>query len=175
MNGAFVHISQVHMWWLMGYLHFQLLKVFLLLAIHSQIAKQPWCLWKENCLSTDANSEQFQQNWTTGNKKKSLDPLNTVPGNLETQVGNQLVSVVCSFLFLSFSSFISVFSDYYSLESRYLGPFIWGKWLPQWIPESGRFPGEGNGNPLPYSSLGNPMAGYSPRGCKGVKHILVTE
>ena len=35
---------------------------------------------------------------------KSLDSLNTVPRNLETQVGNQLVSVVCSFLFLSFSS-----------------------------------------------------------------------
>ena len=25
------------------------------------------------------------------------------------------------------------------------------------IPESGRFPGEGNGNPLQYSCLGNPM------------------
>ena len=25
------------------------------------------------------------------------------------------------------------------------------------IPGSGRFPGEGNGNPLQYSSLGNPM------------------
>ena len=25
------------------------------------------------------------------------------------------------------------------------------------IPESGRSPGEGNGNPLPYSCLGNPM------------------
>ena len=25
------------------------------------------------------------------------------------------------------------------------------------IPESGRSPGEGNGNPLQYSSLGNPM------------------
>ena len=43
------------------------------------------------------------------------------------------------------------------------------------IPGSGRFPGEGNGNPLQYSSLGNSMAGYSPRGCKGVGHILVTE
>ena len=45
-------------------------------------------------------------------------------------------------------------------------------WLPQWlsgkesacnagdtgwIPGSGRFPGEGNGNPLQYSCLGNPM------------------
>ena len=26
-----------------------------------------------------------------------------------------------------------------------------------WIPGSGRFPGEGNGNPLQYSCLGNPM------------------
>ena len=28
-----------------------------------------------------------------------------------------------------------------------------------WIPGSGRFPGEGNGNPLPYSCLENPMDG----------------
>ena len=26
-----------------------------------------------------------------------------------------------------------------------------------WIPRSGRSPGEGNGNPLQYSCLGNPM------------------
>ena len=32
------------------------------------------------------------------------------------------------------------------------------------IPGSGRSPGEGNGNPLQYSCLGNPMdmEGYSP-------------
>ena len=38
------------------------------------------------------------------------------------------------------------------------------------IPGSGRSPGEGNGNPLQYSSLRNPMerslVGYSPWGCK---------
>ena len=39
------------------------------------------------------------------------------------------------------------------------------------IPESGRFPGEGNGNPLQYSCLENPMdeepvAGYCPWGHK---------
>ena len=39
------------------------------------------------------------------------------------------------------------------------------------IPGSGRSTGEGNGNPLQYSCLGNPMdrrslANYSPRGCK---------
>ena len=38
------------------------------------------------------------------------------------------------------------------------------------IPGSGRSPGEGNGNPLQYSCLGNPMerslVGYSPWGCK---------
>ena len=37
------------------------------------------------------------------------------------------------------------------------------------IPGLGRFPGEGNGNPLQYSCLGNPMeslASYSPWGCK---------
>ena len=38
------------------------------------------------------------------------------------------------------------------------------------IPGSGRSPGEGNGNPLQYSCLENPMdrslAGYSPWGCK---------
>ena len=39
------------------------------------------------------------------------------------------------------------------------------------IPALGRPPGEGNGNPLQYSCLGNPMdkrglAGYSSKGCK---------
>ena len=38
------------------------------------------------------------------------------------------------------------------------------------IPGSGRSPGEGNGNPIRYSCLGNAMdgslAGYSPRGGK---------
>ena len=39
------------------------------------------------------------------------------------------------------------------------------------IPGSGRSPGEGNGNPLQYSCLENPMyrgawQGYSPRGHK---------
>ena len=48
------------------------------------------------------------------------------------------------------------------------------------IPESERSPGEGNGNPLQYSCLGNPMdrgtlAGYSPRGHKRVQHDLTTE
>ena len=33
------------------------------------------------------------------------------------------------------------------------------------IPESGRIPGEGNGNPLQYSCLENPKDG-SPWGCK---------
>ena len=38
------------------------------------------------------------------------------------------------------------------------------------IPGLGRSPGEGNGNPLQYSCLENPMdrslVGYSPQGCK---------
>ena len=36
------------------------------------------------------------------------------------------------------------------------------------IPGSGRFPGEGNGNPLQYSCLENPMDGeaWCPWGCK---------
>ena len=41
---------------------------------------------------------------------------------------------------------------------------------PGSIPESGRYPGEGNGNPLQYSCLENSMefslVGYSPWGCK---------
>ena len=41
---------------------------------------------------------------------------------------------------------------------------------PGSIPGSGRSPGEGNGNPLQYSCLENPMdrsvVGYSPPGCK---------
>ena len=38
------------------------------------------------------------------------------------------------------------------------------------IPGLGRYPGRGNGNPLQYSCVENPMdrslAGYSPWGCK---------
>ena len=40
---------------------------------------------------------------------------------------------------------------------------------PGSIPELGRSPGEGNGNPLQYSCLGNgqrSLAGYSPQGHK---------
>ena len=44
---------------------------------------------------------------------------------------------------------------------------------------SGRSPGEGHGNPLHSSSLGNPtlrnVAGYCPRGCKRVGNDLVTK
>ena len=48
------------------------------------------------------------------------------------------------------------------------------------IPELGRFPGGGNGNPFQYSYLENPMdrrnlAGYSPWGHKGVVHDLVSK
>ena len=43
---------------------------------------------------------------------------------------------------------------------------------------SGRFPGEGNGNPLQYSCLGSygqrTLVGYSPWGCKRVRHNLAT-
>ena len=43
------------------------------------------------------------------------------------------------------------------------------------IPGSGRSPGEGNGNPLQYSCLGNPMdrrslPGYCPWGLKRIRH-----
>ena len=49
-----------------------------------------------------------------------------------------------------------------------------------WIPGSGRSPGEGNGNPLQYPCLGIPMdrgawPAYSPWGCKRVGHDLVTK
>ena len=45
------------------------------------------------------------------------------------------------------------------------------------VPESGRFPGEGNGSPLQYSCLGNPMGreawqAYSPGGVTRVGHDL---
>ena len=49
------------------------------------------------------------------------------------------------------------------------------------IPGLGRFPGEGNSNPLQYSCLGNPMdsgawqATYSPWVYKGVGHDLATK
>ena len=47
------------------------------------------------------------------------------------------------------------------------------------IPELGRSPGGGHGNPLQYSCLENPhgqksLAAYSPRGRKKVRHDLVT-
>ena len=37
---------------------------------------------------------------------------------------------------------------------------------PGSIPGSGGSAGGGNGNPLQYSCLENPMVGYSPWGCK---------
>ena len=48
------------------------------------------------------------------------------------------------------------------------------------IPGSGRSPGEGNGHPLQYSCLENPMdrrslVGYSPRCHKRIGHDLVTK
>ena len=52
------------------------------------------------------------------------------------------------------------------------------------IPGSGSSPGEGNGSPLQYSCLGNPMDRGTwraqkiltePRGCKRVRHDLVTK
>ena len=48
------------------------------------------------------------------------------------------------------------------------------------ISESGRSPGERNGNPLQYSCLRNPngqrsLVGYSPRGHKGVRYDLATK
>ena len=48
------------------------------------------------------------------------------------------------------------------------------------VPKSGRFPGEGNGTPLQYSCLENPMdrgawRAYSPWGRKRVRHDLVTK
>ena len=47
------------------------------------------------------------------------------------------------------------------------------------IPGSGRFPGGGNGNPLQYSCLGNPMdrgawLATTPWGCR-VRHDLATK
>ena len=51
---------------------------------------------------------------------------------------------------------------------------------PGSVPGLGRCPGEGNGNPLQYSCLGNPMdrrrlVGYSPWGLKRVGHDLPTK
>ena len=49
------------------------------------------------------------------------------------------------------------------------------------IPGSGRTPGEGNGNPLQYSCLGNPMdsgawqATYSPWSLKRIGHDLASK
>ena len=45
------------------------------------------------------------------------------------------------------------------------------------IPGSGRCPGEGNGNPLQFSCLENPMdrRAWQARGCKRVRHDLMTK
>ena len=48
------------------------------------------------------------------------------------------------------------------------------------IPRSGRSPGEGNGNPLQYSCLGNPtgqrsLVGYGPLGSQRVRHNLMNK
>ena len=45
------------------------------------------------------------------------------------------------------------------------------------IPESGRSPGGGDGNPLQYcrKSHGQSLEGYHPRGCKDVGHNLAIE
>ena len=48
------------------------------------------------------------------------------------------------------------------------------------ISGSGISPGEGNGNPLQYSCLGNPqgqksLVAYNPWGHKGIRHNLVTK
>ena len=48
------------------------------------------------------------------------------------------------------------------------------------IPGFRRFAGGGHGNPLQYSCLENPhrlrnLAGYSPWGCKRVRHDLATK
>ena len=47
----------------------------------------------------------------------------------------------------------------------------------RWIPDPGRSPGEGNGNPLQYSCLGNPMAGGAWRAAVrgATKELHVTE
>ena len=39
------------------------------------------------------------------------------------------------------------------------------------IPGSGSFPGEGNGNPLQYSCLGNPMDGGARQATRGRKRV----
>ena len=46
-----------------------------------------------------------------------------------------------------------------------------------WIPVSGRFPAEGNGNPLRYSCLGNPMdrGAWWVMGSQRVEHDLATK
>ena len=52
-------------------------------------------------------------------------------------------------------------------------------WHATSTPGSGRSPGEGNGNPLQYSCLENPMegplVGYSSWGLKRIRHDLATK
>ena len=131
---TFVHISQVHLCW-----HICIFSYWRVSSFQKYIPKllteQPWCLWEQKGLSFDVNSELFQQSWTPG-KKKSLNSLNTIPGNLERPVVNCLMQWCVLFLLLHFSCIISVFNDFSSVESRYLGPFIWGKLIKHQIPQN---------------------------------------
>ena len=62
-------------------------------------------------------------------------------------------------LFLTFTGFLSVLVHYHFLRGSEVKVPAWNAGDLGLIPGLGRSPGEGNGNPLQYSCLENPMEG----------------
>ena len=61
--------------------------------------------------------------------------------------------------FLTFTGFLSVLVHYHFLRGSEVKVPAWNAGDLGLIPGLGRSPGEGNGNPLQYSCLENPMEG----------------
>ena len=113
------------------------------------------------------------QNWDPVNasRQKVWAPLDFLL--LGVTVAHCLMSEVDSYVFVQFSRF------FYGGRASLVPGFPGGSdskasacnaGVLGWIPVSGRSPGEGNGHPLQYSCLEDPMqrrlVGYSPWGCK---------
>ena len=92
-------------------------------------------------------------------------------------ISSRLVMKLYFSLNISFTQHVNLLSGNKSIHLQFLSPWIifyiipdfpgrsdgkasaYNVGHPGWIPGSGRCPGEGNGNPLQYSCLENPMGG----------------